>query len=104
MYGKRQVKYAPLLSGLGLCAYSYFIDSWVWLCVVGIVLAVVPFVVDFSTLKPCRTATHRKVQATIISVKVKPNSRVSALVQGEDGAWLAQLKSPPVDGRRTKNW
>jgi hypothetical protein len=47
MYGKRQVKYAPLLSGLGLCAYSYFIDSWVWLCVVGIVLAVVPFVVDF---------------------------------------------------------
>jgi uncharacterized protein len=39
------------------------------------------------------------VQATIISVKVKPNSRVSALVQGEDGAWLAQLKSPPVDGK-----
>jgi uncharacterized protein len=24
---------------------------------------------------------------------------VSALVEGEDGAWLAQLKSPPVDGK-----
>ena len=44
-------------------------------------------------------ATHQKAQATIISVKVKPNSRVSALVEGEDGAWLAQLKSPPVDGK-----
>jgi uncharacterized protein len=39
------------------------------------------------------------VQATVISVKVKPNSRVSLLVQGEDGAWLAQLKSAPVDGK-----
>jgi uncharacterized protein (TIGR00251 family) len=34
-----------------------------------------------------------------IQVKVKPNARVSALAQGGDGSWLAQLKSPPVDGR-----
>jgi len=47
VYGKRQTKFAPLLSGLGLRAYSYFIDSWIWLCVVGIALAVVPFVVDW---------------------------------------------------------
>lgn len=46
VYGKRQTKFAPLLSGIGLCAYSYFIDSWIWLCVVGLLLAVVPFVVD----------------------------------------------------------
>jgi len=46
VYGKRQTKFAPLLSGIGLCAYSYFIDSWVWLCVVGLLFAVVPFVVD----------------------------------------------------------
>ncbi len=39
------------------------------------------------------------MQATVISVKVKPNSRVSLLVQAEDGVWLAQLKSPPVDGK-----
>ena len=37
--------------------------------------------------------------ATIIAVKVKPNARVSLLEQVEGGAWLAQLKSPPVDGK-----
>jgi uncharacterized protein (TIGR00251 family) len=40
-----------------------------------------------------------KVQATVIAVKVKPNSRVSLLTQAEGSAWLAQLKSPPVDGK-----
>lgn len=35
----------------------------------------------------------------IIQVKVKPNSRVSLLEQREDGTWLAQIKSPPVDGK-----
>ena len=37
--------------------------------------------------------------ATFIQVKVKPNARVSALAQAADGTWLAQLKSPPVDGK-----
>jgi len=41
----------------------------------------------------------QEVQVTVISVKVKPNSRVSLLAQAEGGAWLAQLTSPPVDGR-----
>ena len=36
---------------------------------------------------------------TIIAVKVKPNSRVSLLEQPKGGVWLAQLKSPPVDGK-----
>ncbi len=35
----------------------------------------------------------------ILLVKAKPNSRVSALTQQDDGTWLAQLKSPPVDGK-----
>ena len=35
----------------------------------------------------------------VIQVKVKPNSRASVLEQKEDGTWLAQLKSPPVDGK-----
>ena len=35
----------------------------------------------------------------IIQIKVKPNSRVSLLQQNEDGTWLAQIKSPPVDGK-----
>jgi uncharacterized protein (TIGR00251 family) len=41
----------------------------------------------------------REMQVTVISVKVKPNSRVGALAQPENGVWLAQLKSPPVDGK-----
>ena len=36
---------------------------------------------------------------TTIQVKVKPNSRTSALERGSDGMWLARLKSPPVDGK-----
>jgi uncharacterized protein (TIGR00251 family) len=35
----------------------------------------------------------------IIQVKVKPNARVSSLSEMPDGTWLAQIKSPPVDGR-----
>ena len=35
----------------------------------------------------------------ILMVKAKPNSRVSALTKQDDGTWLAQLKSPPVDGK-----
>ena len=35
----------------------------------------------------------------VIQIKVKPNSRASLLEQKEDGTWLAQLKSPPVDGK-----
>jgi hypothetical protein len=38
----------------------------------------------------------------IIQVKVKPNARISALVEVSDGPWLAQLKSPPVDGKANK--
>ena len=39
------------------------------------------------------------MQATVITIKVKPGSRVSLLAPSESGAWLAQLKSPPVDGK-----
>ena len=35
----------------------------------------------------------------VIQVKVKPNSRSSLLEQKQDGTWLAQIKSPPVDGK-----
>lgn len=35
----------------------------------------------------------------IIEVKVKPNARASRLSRQEDGRWLAELKSPPVDGK-----
>jgi uncharacterized protein (TIGR00251 family) len=35
----------------------------------------------------------------IIQIKVKPNSRSSVLEQKDDGTWVAQIKSPPVDGK-----
>ncbi len=34
----------------------------------------------------------------ILRVKVKPRSRKASLEQLPDGTWLAQLRSPPVDG------
>jgi uncharacterized protein len=34
-----------------------------------------------------------------IQIRVKPNARESSLTQGDDGVWLAKLKSPPVDGK-----
>lgn len=39
------------------------------------------------------------VKTAVIQVKVKPNARVSAFTQGEDGVWLAQIRSPPVNGK-----
>ena len=35
----------------------------------------------------------------VLQVKAKPNARVCALTLQEDGTWLAQLKSAPVDGK-----
>ena len=47
VYGRRQAKLVPVVSGLLLCGYSYFIESWVWLLVVGGVLVAAPFFSDF---------------------------------------------------------
>jgi hypothetical protein len=47
VYGGRQVKFVPVISGVALCAYSYFIDNWAWLCVIGALLLVAPFLIDF---------------------------------------------------------
>jgi len=38
----------------------------------------------------------------IIQVKVKPNARISTFEEVDGGSWLAQLKSPPVDGKANK--
>jgi uncharacterized protein (TIGR00251 family) len=34
----------------------------------------------------------------LLQVKVKPNARASTLERLDDGTWLAQVRSPPVDG------
>jgi hypothetical protein len=47
IYGKRQAKFAPLIAGMMLCIYPYFIDGVLWTIVVGVVLIAAPFVIDF---------------------------------------------------------
>ena len=46
VYGRRQTKLAAVLAGVLLCIYPYFVESWIWLCVVGAILLAVPFVID----------------------------------------------------------
>ncbi len=46
VYGKRQMKFAPMICGVLLCVYPYFTDSLVWLCVIGAALLAIPFLTD----------------------------------------------------------
>jgi len=50
---------------------------------------------------PLPTDAVKPTPATprILQVKVKPNARASMLHDMGEGQWLAQIKSPPVDGR-----
>jgi len=45
IYGKKQSKAVPLISGIVLCAYPYFVTNPFWFFAVGIILVVLPFVV-----------------------------------------------------------
>ena len=47
VYGKRRTKVAPMAAGVLLCIYPYFIDSLLWLSVVGLALLAAPFVIDY---------------------------------------------------------
>ena len=47
VYGRRQTKLVPVIAGVLLCIYPYFVESWLWLGVVGAVFLVAPFVIDF---------------------------------------------------------
>jgi hypothetical protein len=47
VYGKRQTKVVPMVAGVMLCIYPYFTDNLLWLCIVGVLLLVAPFVIDF---------------------------------------------------------
>jgi len=40
--------------------------------------------------------------ATVIRVRVKPNSRTSLLTQSGDGSWVAHVKAPPSEGRANR--
>lgn len=43
VYGKKQQMFAPLLCGLGLMVFPYFVSNTLLLVAVGVVLVVVPF-------------------------------------------------------------
>lgn len=47
IYGKRQAKFVPLLSGMMLCVYPYFVTGALWLVLIGVALMAAPFMVDF---------------------------------------------------------
>jgi hypothetical protein len=34
-----------------------------------------------------------------LRIKVKPNARDASLSEGDDGTWVATVKSPPVEGK-----
>jgi uncharacterized protein len=48
------------------------------------------------------SAVRLSVPSTTIRIKVKPNSRTSALTQLPDGSWVAQVKAPASEGRANK--
>jgi hypothetical protein len=43
VYGKKQQRFVPLLCGIGLMAFPYFMSSTVLLVVVGLALSVIPY-------------------------------------------------------------
>lgn len=47
VYGKKQTRLTPMISGVLLCIYPYFFDSVLWLSVIGILLLGAPFVIDY---------------------------------------------------------
>ena len=47
IYGRRQANFGPMICGVALCVYPYMVGSLVWLCIIGAVLLVIPFVTDF---------------------------------------------------------
>ena len=45
VYAKKQQRWMAFLSGLGLCAFTYFTSNPVLIIVIGIVLVMLPFIV-----------------------------------------------------------
>lgn len=45
MYGKKTHNPVPLVSGVLLCVFPYFIDSFLWTMVIGVALLAAPFVI-----------------------------------------------------------
>ncbi len=46
IYGKKQSKFIPLLVGLALCGYPYFVSNIYVMLLIGVVLIALPFLVN----------------------------------------------------------
>jgi hypothetical protein len=46
MYGRKAQHPVALVAGVLLCVFPYFVDSFVWTLVIGVILLVLPFVVE----------------------------------------------------------
>jgi hypothetical protein len=47
VYGKRQARFVPLIAGMLLCVYPYFLASVPLMLAVGAALIAAPFLIDF---------------------------------------------------------
>ncbi|NNP71001.1 amino acid transport protein [Acinetobacter sp. Ac_5812] len=47
MYGKKQKMTVPLVCGLVLMLFTYFIDSTTMISIIGVVLSIVPYFLRF---------------------------------------------------------
>jgi len=47
LYGRRTLNPVALVAGVLLCAFPYFVDTFLWTMVVGIVLLAAPFVISY---------------------------------------------------------
>ena len=47
LYGRKQKRAVPLVCGIVLMVYPYFVPSTIWLVVIGVVLCAVPYFVRF---------------------------------------------------------
>ncbi|MEO7253468.1 MAG: hypothetical protein ABIZ64_04405 [Casimicrobium sp.] len=45
IYGKKQTRAVPLVCGIVLMIYPYFVPSAIWLVVIGVVLCAIPYFV-----------------------------------------------------------
>ena len=45
IYGKKQRVVVPLVCGLALMAFPYFVSSTVWLVIIGLALIAIPYFV-----------------------------------------------------------
>jgi len=46
MYGRKAQNWVALGSGVLLCVFPYFVDSFLWTMIIGLVLLAAPFVIS----------------------------------------------------------